>query len=98
MNNAEYQAIYKFLATGILPTNFSSTKSNFKKKARKFNIKHKKLYKGDLAVIKNSEQQKVFSSTPGFSTSYNILGIVLLGPWEIRRIHDHRGRDTFVVR
>ena len=28
----------------------------------------------------------------------NILGIVLLCPWEIRRIHDHRGRDTFVER
>ena len=76
MNNAEYSAIYKFLATGILPGNFSSTKSNFKKKARKFNIKHKKLYKGDLAVIKHSEQQKVFNSTPDFIPSIKFSGIV----------------------
>jgi len=98
MNNAEYKSIYNYLATGNLPADYSSTKSNFKKKASKFNIRHQKLYKGNKPVIKHSEQQKIFASTPGFSTSYNILGIVLLGPWEIRRIHDHRGRDTFVER
>jgi len=79
MNNAEYKSIYMYLASGKMPTTYNSTKSNFKKKANKFTIKYNKLYRGDKAVVKHSEQQKVFHSTPDFNTFYNFFGIVFQG-------------------
>jgi len=77
MQNQEYKAILHFLSNGRLPTNFSSTKSNFIKKANKFTVKNGKLYKGDLAVVKFSEQKKIFDSTPALrNPSENLLKVL----------------------
>ena len=73
MQNSEYNAIFKFVSTGMLPTNFSSNKSNFLRKARRFNVKNGVLYKGNLAVVKFSDQKKIFNSMPGFTNLFIIL-------------------------
>ena len=62
MGKADYSNIMSFLESGILPSALASTKSNFRKKANKFEIKNGKLYRAGLPVVQVSEQKRIFDS------------------------------------
>ena len=61
MNAAEYSQLVLFISKGHLPQTFPSTKSNFIKKARKFELgQDGKLYRNSLPVVKTSERARIF--------------------------------------
>ena len=56
-----YNDLTKFIQKGSFPSSFPSTKSNFVRESKKYRVNKKGvLLRGNLIVVKKSEQRKLF--------------------------------------
>ena len=62
MQNAEYAAIVAYLQRGTIPKQLPSTKSNFVKKANKYQLRGESLYRNGLQVVRYAERKKIFDA------------------------------------
>ena len=60
MEDALYDAVYRYLKNKTLPNSFFSTKGNFMKLVSKFQQKGGNLYRNDKLVVRKSEQASTF--------------------------------------
>ena len=66
MEKSKYQQIKKYVALGILPEEFPSTKGNFIKMARQFHVNgNGRLMFQNLIVLLKSERQSLFEELHG---------------------------------
>ena len=57
----EYNNIRAFLKEGRFPNNFASTKSNFKRKAKRYTLNASgRLMRKNLPVVLHSERKRIF--------------------------------------
>ena len=81
MLQEEYRSIAAYLRTGEFPKQVSSSVSNFKRKANKFELRQDKLYRDAKPVVQFSGQRKLFDQ---FHTLVNsIIGASVGTPAEI---------------
>ena len=72
MDPLEYNALVDYLGRGEFPKGYASTKSNFKKKAKKYELGGSgKLLRNGLEVVKKSEQKKIFNEFHSHQQCYN---------------------------
>ena len=60
MEDKEYSGIMRYLKTGRFPKTISS-RSNFKKAAKKYRLKNKMLHRYGKIVVKECEKEEIFS-------------------------------------
>ena len=60
MDNKEYKKVVRYLKNGTFPKRMSS-RSNFKKAAKKYQLKNDTLYRYGKMVVKNCEKEGIYS-------------------------------------
>ena len=60
MQQKDYQDIKSYLTQNILPKTFSSTKSNFKKLASRFEVVNNELRINGLQIVLYKDRKKIF--------------------------------------
>ena len=97
MIKRDYANIRAFLQNGDMPRSFTSTKSNFIKKAKKFTLKGGRLMRNNLPVVLYAERRKIFDQFQQRNSLYyycKILQPVFLGgKYIVDSFDQHRGRD-----
>ena len=60
MNNKKYEAIVRYLGTGVIPQNPSSTVSNFKREASNYTLNGKNLTREGKIVVKRGNRKALY--------------------------------------